>query len=45
MTIRFYKMSLIGSLLLNVLLLTGIWYYQSIEGVLGIVEMAVGIFN
>ena len=45
MTLRFYKITLILSLLLNVLLITGFWYYRSIEDLLGIVEMAVGFMN
>ncbi len=44
-SLRFYRVALGLSLLMNVLLATGIWYYSSIEGVLSMVEMAVGILN
>jgi hypothetical protein len=44
-SLRFYRIALAVSLLINVLLATGIWYYSSIEGVLSMVEMAVGILN
>lgn len=45
MTIRFYQIALALSVLLNALLVTGFWYYRSIEDLLGIVEMAVGFMN
>ncbi len=44
-SVRFYRIALLLSLLTNVLLATGIWYYSSIEGVLSTVEMAVGLMN
>ena len=44
-SLRHYRIALALSLLMNVLLATGIWYYSSIEGVLSMVEMAVGILN
>ncbi len=44
-SLRHYRIALALSLLMNVLLATGIWYYSSIEGVLSTVEMAVGILN
>ena len=43
--LRFYRISLAASMILNVLLITGIWFYSSIEGVLSIVETATGILN
>ena len=43
--LRHYRIALALSLLINVLLATGIWYYSSIEGVLSMVELAVGILN
>ena len=42
MTIRFYRIALIVSLLVNVLLVTGIWYYRSVEDLLGLIEMMIG---
>ena len=45
MPVRFYRIALVISLVLNVLLVTGIYYYSSIEGTLSLVQMLVGIFN
>ena len=42
---RYYRIALVFSLLVNALLLTGVYYYNSIEGVLSTVEMAVGIID
>ncbi len=44
-TRRYYRVALTLSLLVNALLLTGVYYYNSIEGVLSMVNMAVGIVN
>ena len=44
-TRRYYRIALGVSLLVNALLLTGVYYYNSIEGVLSTVEMAVGIID
>lgn len=44
-TRRPYRIALVSSLLLNASLLMGIYYYNSIEGVLSMVEMAVGIMD
>ena len=45
MTNRFYKVAFLLSALLNVLLVAGFWYYQSVEGMLGLVQTMVSIFN
>ena len=45
MTLRFYKIALAISLLLNVLAITGIWYYATIEDTLSLVKSAVEMFN
>ncbi len=42
---RYYRIALTLSLLVNALLLTGVYYYNSIEGVLSTVELAVGIID
>ena len=42
MTIRFYRIALAISVLVNVLLVTGIWYYRSVEDLLGLIEMIIG---
>ena len=42
---RYYRIALVLSLLVNALLLTGVYYYNSIEGVISMVEMAVGIMD
>ena len=44
-TRRYYRIALGLSLFVNVLLLTGAYYYNSIEGVLSTVEMAVGFMD
>ena len=45
MTLRLYRIALIASVALNVLLVTAIWLYVHFEGALGIVEEAVGFFD
>ena len=45
MTLRLYRIALITSVVLNVLLVTVIWLYLHFEGALAIVEEAVGFFN
>ncbi len=42
---RYYRIALGFSLLVNVMLITGVYYYNSIEGVLSTVEMAVGMLD
>ena len=45
MSIRFYKVALAVSVVLNVLLVTGFHYYLSIEGTLDMISTIVGIVN
>ena len=45
MTLRFYKVALLISLLVNVLCACGIWYYATIEDTLSLVKTVVEMFN
>ncbi len=42
---RYYRIALGLSVLINVVMITGVYYYNSIEGVLSTVEMAVGMLD
>ena len=43
--IRFYRIALFTSLVLNVLLATALWLYVHFAGTLSMIEDAVGFFN
>ena len=43
--LKAYRIALAISLIVNALLLTGIWFYSSIEGLLSIVATAVGFVD
>ena len=45
MSIRLYRVALILSLVVNVLLITVFWAYLHFEGTLSIIEEAVDIFG
>ena len=44
-SIRFYRIALFTSLVLNVLLVTALWLYVHFAGTLAMIEDAVGFFN
>ncbi|UDL95522.1 hypothetical protein LGH83_04675 [Lichenihabitans sp. PAMC28606] len=44
-SLRFYRIALAASLGANVLLILGIWAYLHFEGVLSIIEEAVGFWG
>ena len=45
MSLRFYRIALAISLVVNILLITAFWAYLHFEGLLSIIETAVGLLG